>query len=131
MKGKVIRQSITIKSTPDKVYKAFMDSRTHSRFTGGKAKMSSKIGGEFSAYDGYATGKNLELVPNEIIRQSWRANDWPGNHISEIRLELEPTHLGTRITFTHKGVPEKEYESLKNGWTEYYWEPLKQLLNEE
>jgi len=130
MKGKVIRQSVTIKTTPDKVYKAYMDSKTHTRFTNSKAKISSKVGGTYSTYGGYATGKNLELVPDELIRQSWRAENWPDEQVSEIKLELEPTHLGTRITFTHKGVPDNEFESIKNGWNEFYWTPMKQLLNE-
>ncbi|MFN5068994.1 MAG: SRPBCC domain-containing protein [Bacteroidota bacterium] len=61
-------------------------------------------------FDGYASGRNLELIPNEYIRQSWRASDWPENCVSEISLELEKTHLGIRITFIHKNIPDKFYD---------------------
>ncbi|MFN5842417.1 MAG: SRPBCC domain-containing protein [Bacteroidota bacterium] len=49
-------------------------------------------------------------MPNEYIRQSWRASDWPENCVSEISLELEKTHLGIRITFIHKNIPDKFYD---------------------
>jgi uncharacterized protein YndB with AHSA1/START domain len=48
MKMRNIRQSITIKATPQDVYEALMDSRKHSRFTGARARMSRKIGGRKS-----------------------------------------------------------------------------------
>jgi len=32
------------------------------------------------------------------------------------------------IKFTHVDVPEGAYESVKEGWNNYYWEPLKELL---
>lgn len=131
MKFKTIRQSITIKTTPDKVYTAFMDSKTHSKFTNSPAKISNKIGAEYSAYNGYIKGKNLELVPNEIIRQSWKASNWKEDMNSEIKLEIEPTHIGTRISFTHKNVPEDEYDSIKKGWLDFYWQPMKELLNDK
>lgn len=128
MQTKTLRQAVTIKTTPDNVFNAFMDSRKHSRFTGGEARISKRIGGEFSVYNDYAIGKNLELIPNQLIRQTWRASDWPDGAISEIKLELEPTHLGTRISFTHKGIPLSEYEKIKSGWSEFYWKPLKAYL---
>lgn len=128
MQTKTLRQAVTIKTTPDKVYGTFMDSRKHSRFTGSRARISKRIGGEFSVYDDYATGKNLELIPNQLIRQSWRSADWPDGMISEIKLELEATHLGTRISFTHKGIPPGDYEKIKSGWTEFYWKPLRAYL---
>lgn len=128
MQTKTLRQSVTIKTTPDKIYSAFMDSRKHSRFTGSKAHISKRIGGEFSVFDNYATGKNIELVPNQIIRQTWQAANWPEGCISEIKLELEATHLGTRISFTHRGIPAEEYDKIKSGWIEYYWKPLRAYL---
>jgi len=38
--------------------------------TGGQASMSDEIDAEVSAWDGYITGRNLELVPRERIAHS-------------------------------------------------------------
>lgn len=43
---KTIRQSVPFKGTPEQVLEALLDSRMHSRFTGAKAVISRKVGGE-------------------------------------------------------------------------------------
>jgi activator of HSP90 ATPase len=78
--SKTIHQVVTFKSTPHEVYEALMDEKTHSAFTGGKAKISRKVGGQFTIYEGDIEGKNLELIPDQKIVQSWRYSDWPEGH---------------------------------------------------
>lgn len=124
----VIRQSVTFRATPHAVYEALMDSRKHARFTGDQAQISRKVGGAISAYGDYITGTNLELVPDEKIVQAWHASDWPEGHLSRVIFKLTPIKGGTRLTFTHRGVPDKEIASIKQGWIEHYWQPLKALL---
>ena len=46
--SKSIRQTVTFKASPHAIYEALMDSKKHSEFTGGEAKISRKIGGKFS-----------------------------------------------------------------------------------
>ena len=115
MKTVTIRQSAKFKASPHEVYEALMDSRKHSKFTDAKAGISRRIGGKFTAYDGYIEGVNLELVPDEKIVQSWRGSDWPEGHYS-------------KATFTQTGVPENQYESISQGWSDYYWKPMKEML---
>ena len=81
--AKSIRQSVTINASPKAVYDALVDSTKHSLFSGSKASISRRVGGTFTAYDGYAEGVNLELVPGKKIVQSWRASDWPDGHYSK------------------------------------------------
>ncbi len=122
---KTIRQTVTFRASPHDVYEALMDSRRHAKFTGGTAKISRKLGGTFSVFDGYAEGKNLELVPDRKIVQSWRASDWPEGHYSTITFALKKVSGGTRLTFTQSGVPEDQFTSVKQGWIEFYWTPMK------
>ena len=75
MKTRTIRQTVAFKATPHEVFEALMDSKKHSEFTGGKAKISRNVSGKFTAYDGYAEGTNLELVKDKKIVQTWRASD--------------------------------------------------------
>jgi activator of HSP90 ATPase len=128
MNTKTIRQSATFKASPHEVYEALMDSRNHSKFTDGKASISRKIDGKFTAYDGYIEGVNLELVPDEKIVQSWRGSDWPKGHYSTATFALKQIGSGTRLTFTQTDVPEEQYEPISQGWRDYYWTPMKKML---
>lgn len=123
-----IRQSVTFKTSPHQVYEALMDSRKHAQFTGGKASVSRQVGGKFSVFDGYAEGVNLELVPDGKIVQTWRASDWPEGHYSRVSFSLKEVAGGTHLTFTQSGVPEERYDDISQGWRDYYWAPMKQML---
>jgi len=126
--SKLIRQTVTFKATPHAVYEALMDSRKHAKFTGDQANISRKVGGKISAYGDYITGTNLELVPDQKIVQAWHAADWPDGHISRVTFRLMPVKGGTRLTFTHSGVPAEQHESIKQGWIDHYWTPMKAML---
>ena len=128
MKTKTIRQSVTFKATPHEVYEALMDSSKHAEFTGSKAEISRVVGGKFTAYDGDIDGVNLDLVLDEKIVQSWREGDWPDGHYSKATFMLTPAKNGTRLAFTQSGVPEEYYEDISQGWRDYYWVPMKEIL---
>ena len=104
-----------------------MDSRKHTKLTGDKAIISRKAGGKFTVGE-YIQGVNLELVPNERIVQSWRGSDWPEGHFSRAIFSLRAEESGTRLTFTQTGVPEENYEEIRQGWHDYYWKPMKEML---
>jgi len=126
----VIEQEIIIKCSPHEIYEAFMNSKIHSKFTEGKAKISRDIGGNFSVFEGSINGKNIELIQDQKIIQSWRGDgeNWPKGYYSTITIILELIDEGTLIKFTHVDIPEGAIESVKEGWNTYYWEPLKELL---
>jgi activator of HSP90 ATPase len=128
METKNIKQSVTIKASPHDVYEALMDSKKHSQFTGGKAMISRKVGEKFSAFDGYSEGTNLELVPDKKIVQSWRASDWPEGHYSTATFSLKEFDGGTHLNFTQTGVPDEQCPDISQGWRDYYWTPMKAML---
>jgi activator of HSP90 ATPase len=128
MKTRTIRQSVTIKASPHDVYEALMDSKKHSTFTGDKAVISREVGGRFSAFDGYAEGVNLELVPDKKIVQTWRASDWPEGSYSKVTFALQAAAGGTQLTFIQTGIPEEFADDVLQGWQDYYWAPLKEML---
>ena len=130
MKTKSIKQSVTFNATPDAVYQLIMDAKKHSAITGSDVTMSAKPNGKFSAFDGYAHGYNIELDKGKKIVQGWHfAEDgWPDDHYSICTFLFEPNGDKTKLTFTQTGIPEHKAESLKGGWKEYYWEPMKEYL---
>ena len=107
-----------------------MDSKKHSKFTESKTKISREVGGNFSIFEGDINGKNVELIQDKKIIQTWRSEgeNWPKGYYSTITLIFEPVDDGTLIKFTHTDIPEGAYESVKEGWDKYYWEPLKEML---
>jgi|SRR6266851_2842393 len=129
--SKLLRQTVTFKASPHEVYEALMDSRKHARFSQGAAKISRKVGGAISAYDGYITGSNLELVSDQKIVQAWHGSDWPDGHMSKVTFRLMPVPAGTRLSFTHSNVPDKEVENIRQGWIDNYWVPMKAMLNKQ
>lgn len=128
MNTKTIKQSVGIKANPHDVYEALIDSDKHSQFTGDKANISREVGSRFTAFDGYSEGVNIELVQDKKIVQTWRASDWLEGHYSRVTFSLEKSEGGTQLTFTQTGVPEEQYEDIYQGWWDYYWKPMKEML---
>jgi activator of HSP90 ATPase len=128
MEIKTVKQTVTFKASPHDVYEALMDSKKHAKFTGDKASISRKVGGKFSVFDGYSEGTNLELIADNKIVQTWRASDWPEGHYSKATFSLKEIEGGTRLTFTQTGVPTDQYADISQGWRDYYWAPLKEML---
>ena len=123
------KQSFTISEIfnvpPETIYEAWLGSETHSNMTGGKATASHLSGAEFSAWDDYITGKNIELVPNKKIVQSWRTTDFKsGDADSKISLFFEQLNEGTKLTLVHEDLP-KGQPDYEQGWKDHYFEPMK------
>lgn len=125
----VIHQEVSLSASPDRVFRAFMDSGEHSAFTGGPATLSAEAGGAFSAHGGAVQGRNVELVPGRRIVQAWRIADWAEGVYSILRLELQPEGDGTRLVMDHEGVPAEKREAITAGWQMRYWEPLARHLS--
>jgi activator of HSP90 ATPase len=123
-----IRQTVTFKAAPHDVYEALMDSRKHAAFTGDSAKISRKVGGAITAYGEYVTGRNVELVLDKKIVQAWHAADWPDGHESTVTFILKRVPGGTRLSFSHRDVPENDVEAIRQGWKDNYGEPMKIFL---
>lgn len=130
METKSLKQTVTLPGTPAQVYDLLMDAKQHAEFTGGAVEMDPKPKGKFNIFDGYIHGHNIELKKGEKIKQAWHfAEDgWPDDHFSICTFILEATADGTKLTFTQTGVPAHKIDSLKSGWKEYYWEPMKNYL---
>ncbi len=128
MKTKSFTQKISFEVSAHDVYEALMDSKKHAMFTGGAARISRKVGGKFSVYDGYASGKNLELISDKRIVQTWKASDWEEGHDSQVVFEIEYTKTGCKLVFTHANVPEEHFSSIKQGWIDFYWTPMGKMF---
>lgn len=123
--------TVKLKCEAKDVFKGWLDNKMHAEFTGGaKAKINAKEGGEFSAYDGYITGKNLEIFPYKKIKQTWRTTEFADSDEDSV-LELLFTQKDdyTLISLTHTNIPDGEGEKYKKGWKEYYFSFMKEFYD--
>ncbi len=121
-----IQVSAVIPASAERIYKAWLNSKEHGSFTGGSAEVDPRVGGEFTAWDGYIQGKTMELEPYSRIAQTWRTSDFPsGSADSRLEVLLEKAKGGTRITLVHTNIPDGQGKNYQQGWVEYYFEPMK------
>ncbi|HET9388509.1 MAG TPA: SRPBCC domain-containing protein [Steroidobacteraceae bacterium] len=101
----------------------------HSMTTGGQpAQISARAGGAFSLFGGYISGRFIELIPDALIVQAWRAGSWDRGIYSVARFEFQDKGGGSRVVFDHAGFPVGQADHLAQGWYANYWDPLHKLL---
>lgn len=120
--------STIIKAKPEHIYSAWMSSSGHTKMTGSPATISDKVGTDFTAWDGYIEGRNLELVKDKKIVQAWRTAEFnPDEEDSILEVTLEPVDGVTRLTLHHTNLPPHgaQYEQ---GWEESYFQPMREYF---
>jgi uncharacterized protein YndB with AHSA1/START domain len=127
MKTDSIKASAVIPAEPAAVYSAWMSSKGHADMTGSPAKVTARAGSQFSAWDGYISGKTLELAPPARILQSWRTTEFAEDEPdSLLEVLLAPTKGGTRVTLIHTNIPAGHGPEYKKGWIDFYFKPMKE-----
>jgi len=117
-------------SSKEVVYNAWLNSEIHSKMTNfALAIASTTVGDSFTAYNGYISGKNVDLVPFTKIIQTWRTTDFSEDEEdSLVEITLKDNGLNkTLITITHSNLPPdgKKYE---DGWKTHYFLPMKKYF---
>jgi len=128
---KTITQTVVVPATPGQIYDAFVNPRIHAAFTGAPATGAARVGARFTAWDGYISGVHVELVRGHRIVQEWRTTEWPDD-VKSSRVELSFTAVegGTRLRMVHSLVPAEQADAYRQGWIDYYWNPLQAYFNE-
>lgn len=128
--GIEFRISEVFPDTPEALYNAWLDSKLHSDMTGGKAEISDQVGAAFTTWDGYISGKNLELQRPIRILQSWRTTEFAESDPDSI---LEITFIAengrTRLTVRHSDLPDHGMQ-YQQGWVDAYFTPMKEYFQE-
>jgi activator of HSP90 ATPase len=93
---KTIRQTATIcGSTPHDIYQPIMDSKRHTKLSGSRTTVSRRVGSAFKVGRDLE-GRNLTLVKDRRIVQSWRANDWPKGSLLARDVRARASTTGSR-----------------------------------
>lgn len=129
MKTDSIKVSAVIPAEPRTIFSAWMSSKGHGEMTGSSAKVTARVGSQFSAWDGYISGKTLELTPPTRILQSWRTTEFADEEPdSLLEVLLVETKGGTRVTLNHTKVPAGQGPEYKKGWIDFYFTPMKKYF---
>ena len=125
----IVQKVVFMNTTPKALYDLYMDAKKHALICGADCEISPKEGTKFSVYGGYATGKNLQLIKDKLIVQSWRASDWDENQMdSTFIINFETKGKDVVLHAIHANLPDAEAESISQGWHDFYWNPWKQHL---
>jgi activator of HSP90 ATPase len=128
---KTIQQKVVFVNTKaSMLYSTYLDSKHHSAITGGRrAKISAREGTQYSANGGGHWGKNLHLIKNRLVVQSFYAKDWGKGEVdSTLIFFFEQRGKNAIITFTHANIPDRRAEGIRRGWKNFYWTPWKKYL---
>ena len=99
--------------------------------TGGEALISDKVGEDFSAWDGYISGSNIELKPNEKIVQKWRTSEFDDSEeSSDLVIELTDLPNGhCQLNLTHSNLKPGDDDKYKQGWIDHYFLPMREYFS--
>lgn len=123
---KTIKQEYLVDASVEKVWKALVDSKQIEGWGAGPAKMNSKVGTKFSLWGGDIHGENTKVVENKLLEQDWFGGDW--EEPSKVRFTLSKENGKTFVALLHENIPDKEADSIDDGWHRYYLGPLKEYL---
>ena len=133
MQGNTIRLHRVIRTTPEKLYKAFLDPDAMNKwlppngFTGKVHSQDLRVGGSYKmSFTNFGTGSShsfggtyLELTPHERIRHTDTFDDpnLPGEMLTTIT--FKKVSVGTELNVVQEGVPEViPPEACYLGWQE-------------
>ncbi|OHD73634.1 MAG: hypothetical protein A2177_12925 [Spirochaetes bacterium RBG_13_68_11] len=115
-------------ASPREIYDAWLSS-AHGKMVGSTATVDPRVGGAFTAWDGYIRGTTLELEPYRRIVQAWRTTEFSAaSPDTRLELLLEQVEGGTRLTIRHTEIPEGQSASLEQGWIDHYFRPMKEYF---
>ena len=129
MKLTTIKQTVFIDATPEEIYDALIDAKKHRDVTGSKATSQQRVGGKFTAWDGYISGKHLFLERGKKVVQEWKTTEWPkGYPSSKLEFTLREKRGGTELALLQTNVPAEQAASYEQGWKDFYWDPMKEYF---
>ncbi len=133
MAGNTVRLHRVLRATPERIYRAFLDPDANCKwlpphgFTCKVHHLDARVGGTYRmSFTNFSTGSShsfggeyLELVPNELIRNTDKFEDpnLPGGMVTTVR--LTKVSCGTDVDIVQEGIPEMiPTEACYLGWQE-------------
>ena len=109
---------------PEKVFAYFTDVEKWLSWQGTEGEIELVPGGIWRVNvtgDGFASGRVVEVVPNQRVVFTWGWEQGPpvAPGSTTVAIELVPDGLGTLIRLTHTDLPPDQTEIHRHGWEHY------------
>jgi uncharacterized protein YndB with AHSA1/START domain len=133
MPTNTVRLHRVLRTTPEKVYRAFLDADAMAKwlppngFTAKVHHIDARVGGTYRmSFTNFTTGHRhsfggayLELVPNERIRHTDKFDDPQLSGEMQTTVTLKKVSCGTELHIVQEGIPEAiPVEACYLGWQE-------------
>jgi uncharacterized protein YndB with AHSA1/START domain len=128
-----VRLHRVLRSTPERVYRAFLDPDAMAKwlpphgFTGKVHHLDARVGGTFKmSFTNFSTGRAetfggefLDLRPNELIRHTDQFDDPNLPGVMQTTISIRQVSCGTELNIVQEGIPEViPPEACYLGWQE-------------
>jgi len=133
MSTNTVRFHRVLRSTPERVYRAFLDADAMAKwlppygFTGKVHQLDARVGGGYRmSFTNFTTGAShsfggdyLELVPNERVRYTGTFDDPNLPGVMQTTVTLRAVFCGAEMNVVQEGIPEAiPVEACYLGWQE-------------
>lgn len=128
---RTIEQLVELPASAATLYRTYVDPKQHAAVTGAPVSIGEEPGSQFLAFNGTLSGRVLFTVPDRMLVQTWRSNQWDPEDLDSI-LTLRFVESGpasASIELIHVGVAESDLVGVTEGWTNFYWTPWREYLD--
>ena len=113
----------------DDLWQVLTDAGRATHYTRAPAKIDPRASGTFEFLGGLISGYYVDVVPNEKLSMQWRLSSWPSGVFNSVIIVLAREDAGvTRMEFAQAGIPEGEFDRVRDGWLRNFWDPIKAVF---
>lgn len=124
-----IDQTYKVNAPLAKLWQALTDAAIIEQWGAGPATMDAREGGSFSLWGGDIHGTNTKVVANKILRQDWYGHDHPDRKY-DVTFSFGGDDTTSTVRVSHTAWDDDSH-SMGDGWRDYYFEPIKKLLEQQ
>jgi uncharacterized protein YndB with AHSA1/START domain len=125
----ILTKEYELNASPEKVFEALVNADVIQIWSADEAKMTDRVGFEFSLWSGQITGTNTEVIKNKKLVQTWHYDTW--KEASKVTITLKAIGEKTLVSLVHEDVPEKALRSIADGWDSFYFGAIQDMFNEK
>lgn len=120
-----IEMSWVVGAKPKAVFDAWLSDEGHSAMTGGAAEIDARVGGRFTAWDGYIEGKTTKIDRRaRKVVQTWRTAEFGRAADSRIEVEFRAHKGNTQVLLRHAKLRKGDGAKYTTGWYDFYLQPM-------
>jgi activator of HSP90 ATPase len=113
----------------EELWMVLTDEGRASHYTRAPAKVNPQPSGSFEYLGGLISGYFVDVVPREKLVLQWRLSSWQSGQFSSVIMNFSREEAGVcRLEFAQAGIPDGEYERVRDGWLRNFWDPIKAVF---